>query len=110
MLETEKAVHAAAYLDEKAGGHIRRRQLCRLLYLCAAAVLGLFGIIAALLLTLGCLAAMQNYGAPYFAPYAPRIPEDLGDGVFKTSPLDMKTRPLSFPNFDRNRQKEGDER
>ena len=81
----------------------------RLLYLCAAAVLGLFGIIAALLLTLGCLAAMQNYGAPYFAPYAPRIPEDLGDGVFKASPLDMKTRPLSFPNFDRNRQKEGDE-
>ena len=34
MLETEKAVHAAAYLVEKAGGHIRRRQLCRLLYLC----------------------------------------------------------------------------
>ena len=82
----------------------------RILYLCAAAVLGLFGIIAALLLTLGCLAAMQNYGAPYFAPYAPRILEDLGDGVFKASPLDMKTRPLSFPNFDRNRQKEGDER
>ena len=53
---------------------------------------------------------MQNYGAPYFAPYAPRIREDLGDGVFKASPLDMKTRPLSFPNFDRNRQKEDDER
>ena len=34
MLETEKAVHAAAYLVEKAGGHFRRRQLCRLLYLC----------------------------------------------------------------------------
>ena len=82
----------------------------RLFYLCAAAVLGLFGIIAALLLTLGCLAAMQNYGAPYFAPYAPRIAPDLGDGVFKASPLDMKTRPLSFPNFDRNRQKGGDER
>ena len=53
---------------------------------------------------------MQNYGAPYFAPYAPRIAPDLGDGVFKASPLDMKTRPFSFPNFDRYRQKGGDER
>lgn len=33
MLDIEKAVHAAAYLVEKAGGRLRRRQLCRLLYL-----------------------------------------------------------------------------
>ena len=33
MLDIEKAVHAAAYLVEKAGGCLRRRQLCRQLYL-----------------------------------------------------------------------------
>ena len=33
MLDIEKAVHAAAYLVEKAGGCLWRRQLCRQLYL-----------------------------------------------------------------------------
>lgn len=84
--------------------------ILRLLFLCASAVLGLFGIIAVLLLTVGYLAAMQNYGAPYFAPYAPRILRDLKDGVFKGSPTDTVTRPLSFPNFNRIRQKGGDEK
>ena len=42
-LSAEKAVHAAAYLVEKAGGHIQRRQLCRLLYLCERTFLLLHG-------------------------------------------------------------------
>ena len=43
MLDIEKTVHAAAYLVEKAGGCLRRRQLCRLLYLCERTFLLLHG-------------------------------------------------------------------
>lgn len=84
--------------------------ILRIIFLCASAVLGLFGIIAVLVVTVGYLATMQNYGAPYFAPYAPRIVGDLKDGVFKASADDMTTRPLSFPNRNRTRLKKEDDK
>ena len=83
--------------------------ILRLIFLCASAVLGLFGIIAVLVVTLCYLATLQSYGAPYFAPYAPRIRADLKDGLLKASAKHMDTRPLSFPNNNRFRQKQGDE-
>ena len=82
--------------------------ILRLVFLLASAVLGLFGIIAVLVVTLCYLATVQNYGAPYFAPYAPRIRSDLKDGVLKASVRNMDSRPLSFPNGNRTRQKQGD--
>lgn len=82
--------------------------ILRIIFLCASAVLGLFGIMAVLLVTLCYLATMQNYGAPYFAPYAPRIRSDLKDGLFKSSTAEMETRPLSFPNLNRTRLKKED--
>lgn len=84
--------------------------ILRIIFLCASAVLGLFGIMAVLVITLCYLATMQNYGAPYFAPYAPRIRSDLKDGVFKASTAEMNTRPLSFPNHNRTRLKKEDKR
>ena len=83
--------------------------ILRLLFLLASAVLGLFGMIALLAVTTGYLASVQNYGAPYFAPYAPRIRSDLKDGVWKASVTHMDSRPLSFPNQNRTRQKQEDD-
>ena len=81
--------------------------ILRLIFLCASAVLGLFGIIVALVITLCYLATVQNYGSPYFAPYAPRIKNDLKDGLTKTSVTEMDTRPLSIPNLNHKRQNRG---
>lgn len=82
--------------------------ILRIVFLSASAVLGLFGMIAVLAVTLCYLASMQNYGAPYLAPYAPRISTDLKDGMLKAAGKDMTTRPLSFPNRNRTRQNNGD--
>ena len=81
----------------------------RIAFLLVSAVLGLFGMIALLAVTTGYLASVQNYGAPYFAPYAPRIRSDLKDGVWKASVTHMDSRPLSFPNQNRTRQKQEDD-
>ena len=77
----------------------------RIVFLAASAVLGLAGIIVVLIVLISYLATMTGYGAPYFAPYAPRIRSDLKDALFKVSEAEMMSRPLSFPNRNRRRQK-----
>jgi hypothetical protein len=51
---------------------------------------------------------MDSYGAPYLAPYAPRINSDLKDGVLKQSTINMKKRPFSIPSQNRTRMTEND--
>ncbi len=75
----------------------------RFLFLCAGAVLGIFGIIVLLILTITYLASIDNLGAPYLAPFAPTIFPDLKDAFLKDSPLQMKKRPYSIPTSNRTR-------
>lgn len=77
--------------------------ILRFLFLCVSAVLGLFGIIITFLLILAYLVSLENFGAPYLAPYAPRINPDLKDALLKSSITDMKKRPYSIPNKNRTR-------
>lgn len=77
--------------------------ILRFLFLCASAVLGLFGIITLFLLLLAYLVSLEGYGAPYLAPYAPRINPDLKDALIKQGLVNMNKRPYSFPNKNRVR-------
>lgn len=72
----------------------------RILFLCVSAVLGLFGMIVLLLLVASYLSTLSVYGAPYLAPYAPRIFADLKDGFLKSATADMTRRPYSIPNVE----------
>ena len=51
------------------------------------------------------LNTLDSFGTPYLAPYSPRVPEDLKDGVFKSPINDMKTRPKTFKNKNKVRSK-----
>ncbi|MBR7110662.1 MAG: spore germination protein [Clostridia bacterium] len=68
-------------------------------------VLGLFGIVVGLIAITAYLVAFDSYGAPYLAPYAPIIGNDMQDGLFKRSNLSMKKRPESIPNVNKTRMK-----
>lgn len=68
-------------------------------------IFGLFGIVLSGLALMVYLAGLDSYGAPYIAPYAPYIPGDTKDGIFKSSVREMKTRPNSIPNINKRRMK-----
>ncbi len=80
--------------------------ILRILFLCVASVLGFFGMIILSLLVFAYLVVLENFGAPYLAPYAPRINPDLKDALIMTDLTEMKRRPFSFPNQNRFRRNE----
>ena len=77
--------------------------LLRVLFIAVGGTLGLYGILLSFLCLMAYLASYQSYGSPYLAPYGPLIVDDLQDGVFKQSNLDMKSRPKSIPNINETR-------
>jgi len=79
--------------------------LLRFVFALVGGILGLYGIVLAGLALIIYLASLDSYGAPYLAPYAPYIKEDVKDGVFKSGLRQMKTRPKSIPNVNKTRAK-----
>ena len=77
--------------------------LLRLVYVCIAGVTGIFGLVLGVMVLLAYLVKSNSYGAPYLAPYAPIVREDLKDGVFFAGLDKMKYRPKSFPHHNRVR-------
>lgn len=67
--------------------------------------LGLGGLVAGMVYFVNYLNTLDSFGTPYLAPYSPRVPEDLKDGVFKSPVNDMKTRPKTFKNKNKVRSK-----
>lgn len=67
--------------------------------------LGLGGLVAGMVYFVNYLNTIDSFGTPYLAPYSPRVPEDLKDGVFKSPVNDMKTRPKTFKNKNKVRSK-----
>ena len=68
---------------------------------------GLFGLLSAIIITIGYVARIEIYGTPYLSPYAPNISSDLKDGVNKADLLDMVLRPKSYNNKNKVRLKRG---
>lgn len=79
--------------------------ILRLAFLLLAGIMGIYGILLGVIFTLNYLVALENYGAPYFAPFSPLIPEDMKDSVIKQELVDMTTRPQSIRNRNAVRMK-----
>lgn len=77
--------------------------ILRLLFLCVSAVMGFIGIIILLLLIIGYLTSLENFGTPYLAPYAPRITPDLQDALIKEGNSSMEKRPFSISSQNHTR-------
>lgn len=75
------------------------------LFLFVGGSMGMIGIVGLLVYLVIYLASLDSYGAPYLAPYAPRVYNDLEDGVFMEPTNSMKFRPQSFKNNNMKRQK-----
>lgn len=70
----------------------------QIVFLILGGSLGLLGIVGGMFYLINYLNRIDSYGAPYLAPYSPRINSDLKDGFTKKSLVDMKKRPMSFSN------------
>ena len=77
--------------------------LLRLVFVAAAALIGLIGIIFAVLILTHHLVTLESFGANYTSPYAPLINEDLKDGFLKRELPDMTTRPETIENQNHTR-------
>lgn len=78
--------------------------MLRLIFVCVAAILGLYGLIIATIMTVVYIVSINNYGTPFAAPFAPLVSSDLKDGLLKSLNVNQKTRPFSFPNHNRRRK------
>lgn len=83
--------------------------LLRAAFIALGSALGIFGIIAGTVFVVAYLNSLESYGAPYLAPYSPRIQNDLKDAVVKKNITELKTRPKSLAvknsvrlNYDEN--------
>ena len=77
----------------------------RFIFLILGGTLGLFGIVGGMIYFINRLASLNGFGTPTLAPFAPRIREDLKDGVAKVPVYDMTTRPKSYNNKNKVRLK-----
>ena len=78
--------------------------ILRLGYTIIAGLTGLFGLTLSVLFTLHYICAMNAYGAPYLAPFAPMVYTDFKDTIDRAPLPDMAMRPDSIPNINRRRQ------
>lgn len=72
--------------------------ILRLLFVATAALMGLLGIILAVVILCGHLVTLQSFGSNYTSPYAPLLVSDLKDGFVKLELYDMENRPESIDN------------
>ena len=79
--------------------------IIRILFLLAGALQGFYGIILGLLFLILYFNDFDSYGAPYLAPLTPYIKNDMKDYLIKSNLTSMKTRPMSFKNKNRVRQR-----
>ena len=82
--------------------------LLRLVFVAAAALVGLIGIIFAVMILTHHLVTLESFGANYTSPYAPLINRDLKDGFVKRELPDMTTRPETIENQNHTRIKKDD--
>lgn len=78
--------------------------LLRLIVTLIGGVMGLLGVIISTIAIIVYLASMQDYKTPFLAPFAPDVPEDRQDAVAQISVPNMKMRPKSIPNENRQRR------
>ena len=60
-----------------------------------ASVLGVLGVILVTVALIGYLSALETFGVPYFAPFAPILPSDLGDTLVRAPLPWLRKRPVT---------------
>ena len=79
--------------------------LLRLIFVAAAALLGVLGILFAVTLLVKHLVTLRSFGSDYMSPYSPLINGDFKDGFVKSEITDMTDRPESIANQNPTRLK-----
>jgi len=77
--------------------------MLRILFLGLAGIVGMYGIVVGIVVFVAYVVCFNEFETPYTAPYAPGVPEDRKDGIFKLALKEMKTRPRSIPNINKKR-------
>ncbi len=70
----------------------------QVLFIILGGSLGILGIVSGFIYVVNYLNTLDDYHTPYMAPYAPRIKDDLQDGLIKRPIGANKNMPRSFPN------------
>lgn len=83
---------------------IAQLSLLRFLFLIVGGSIGMLGIIGLLIYVVNKMATLNQFGTSYLAPYAPRHPNDLQDGLFKKPVYEIKNRPTSLKNKNKIRE------
>ena len=65
----------------------------RIALVVVSGALGIYGIIIVSIAMLAYMTGLENYGVPYFAPFAPLMPKDLKNSVVICSATDAFLRP-----------------
>ncbi|MBQ7466447.1 MAG: spore germination protein [Clostridia bacterium] len=78
--------------------------LLRTLFTIVGGIAGFYGLFVGFFMVFSYLASMENYGAPYFAPFAPYIATDQKDGFTKKPIKAMIYRPKSYKTMNSVRQ------
>jgi len=69
-----------------------------------AGVLGLYGVVLGVLLSLAHVAALTSYGAPFFSPFTPLSPSGLLDTIIRAPLWKMRRRPVALRSQDTQRR------
>ena len=68
------------------------------IFVILGSTVGIFGIVGGIIYFINYINTLNYYETPYLAPYAPKIREDLKDGLFKKPLSAMEKPPRSLPN------------
>lgn len=79
--------------------------ILRIVFIFLAGSLGIFGIMLGAIFLASYIVSLESYGAPFFAPYAPIVRQDLKDGILKKELMDQTERPRSFSQINSKRIK-----
>ena len=84
---------------------IAETRILRLLFTTLGGIIGLYGIIMAMVIVSAYMSSIKSFGVPYFAPFAPHIKADLKDGFVKKPVQQMSTRPELISGNNKKRQR-----
>lgn len=78
--------------------------LLRMLLTFIGGIMGLLGVLIATFVIICYLVSLSAYNTPYLAPYAPNIPHDRQDAVYKAPLTSLKKRPIAIRQKNKTRQ------
>ncbi|HYF92518.1 MAG TPA: spore germination protein [Symbiobacteriaceae bacterium] len=75
-------------------------RILRFIMLLLAGTFGAFGLIMGVMCVLIHLASLRSFGAPYYAPLAPLLPDDFDDAIIRVPHWSNRSRPTETDALD----------